>query len=185
MNQKGFSAATLIIVVGILVFAGAVGVRYLTKKAPDETANWKTYQNENFGFEFRYPSAGWHLQEKANTPGTLQHEFAIEFISETGKDYWPFGLRIYDCTKLSSDWQLQLCSPEFFTQPNYDFKESFINGKKAYSREWLPGSEAPLPVVKQFQILRNNLVYIIEQSKDAESRGAFIIDKVVSTLKFE
>lgn len=39
-NEKGFSVVALIIIVGILVFAGAFGIRYFTKKA-DETANWK------------------------------------------------------------------------------------------------------------------------------------------------
>lgn len=38
MNRKGFSAVALIIIVGVLVFAGALGVRYLTQKSEDETA---------------------------------------------------------------------------------------------------------------------------------------------------
>lgn len=53
-TQKGFSAIALIIIVGILVFVGAFGVRYFTKKA-DETAGWKIYKNEKFGFTLKYP----------------------------------------------------------------------------------------------------------------------------------
>lgn len=188
--MKGFSAVVLIIIVGVLVFAGAFGVRYLFKEKPqqpiteDETANWKTYRNNQIGFEFKYPPAEWRLQEKENIPGILPHEFSIDFISETGKDYWPFRLSIYNCTKKSpTDQVVSACSPGFFTQPNYGFKETLINGNKSYFREWMPGAEVPLPLVKEFFILHDNFIYHIEQSKDAEPRGAFIIDKVVATLK--
>jgi hypothetical protein len=79
MNQKGF--ANIILVVVIIILAGAVGYFALIKKsepmaqqsptptstqtktpvsptpAPkDKTANWKTYTNAQYGFEFKYPA---------------------------------------------------------------------------------------------------------------------------------
>jgi hypothetical protein len=65
MNQKGFSVIGAII--GLLLLSVAVvGVAWFLKKAPekpmDETANWKSYTNTEFGFSFKYPS-DWQITE--------------------------------------------------------------------------------------------------------------------------
>ena len=71
MNQKGF--ANIVLIVLIIVLVGIVGYLMLIKKSTspttetnqrqtitptiqDETANWKTYQNDKFGFKFKYPA---------------------------------------------------------------------------------------------------------------------------------
>ena len=76
MNQKSF--ANIVLVIVVVVFLGAVGYFAFVKKSEpiaqqqtptqttnptktptsspkDETANWKTYTNIQYGFEFRYP----------------------------------------------------------------------------------------------------------------------------------
>ena len=78
MNKKGFANITLVVVI-VVILVGAVGYFAFVKKpalpetqnttlptsnnnnvpqnpAANETANWKTYRSEQYGFEFRHPT---------------------------------------------------------------------------------------------------------------------------------
>ncbi|MBU4338530.1 hypothetical protein KKB43_04205 [Patescibacteria group bacterium] len=88
MNQKGISSILIIlIIVGVLVGGGLVWyyqktLQIISKPAPqvtpvDETANWKTYRNDEYGFEVKYPTA-WEISSdksgvtiSPNTPTTM------------------------------------------------------------------------------------------------------------------
>ena len=85
MNQKGF--ANIILVVVIIILVGAIGYFTFVKKSesvaqqstltltktlvsptpttPSETANWGTYKNTTYGFEFNY-NPKWNIA-KINT----------------------------------------------------------------------------------------------------------------------
>lgn len=88
MNNKGFS--NVILVIGLVILVGIAGYFIFVKKsgpvtqkqtsatsnipAPtpsptltEETTNWKTYRNEKYGIEFRYPSQ-WQLTEAEASP---------------------------------------------------------------------------------------------------------------------
>lgn len=58
MKQKGiYPIVIILIIVGILVVAG--GTWYFYQKlfvTENETADWQTYENKEYGFEMKYPS---------------------------------------------------------------------------------------------------------------------------------
>ena len=68
MNQKGISSIVIIlIIVGVLVIGG--GIYWWQKLSTKETANWKVYQNQQYGLQFSYPTDG-QLTEKQWGPRT-------------------------------------------------------------------------------------------------------------------
>ncbi len=99
--SKSYLKIVLLVVLGLIILAGAVyaGVTIGKKQSPpevipqvietsptpDETANWQTYRNEKYGFEFKYPQ-NWKINDKELPDDAI---FRIESDIDSGVPYGP------------------------------------------------------------------------------------------------
>lgn len=93
--QKGIGTIQILVILALLILAGSLGYVYLQPKqeAPkplesepaietttsvpvpsDETANWKTYQDDDLGFKLQYPS-GWEFKAEFLPGGVVKDNF--------------------------------------------------------------------------------------------------------------
>lgn len=182
-TQKGFSVIVLIIIAGILVFAGAFGVRYFTKKA-DETANWKTYKNDELGIEFKYPG-DWKVSYEA--VNAILGPDGVELSVSIAKD--PFTFMAFQIIRvpnlyISASGE-HLCPPEpsgletGLGCPTFETKKQLvINGKPAKLVDAI-GEGGPF---RSVEILQGDRFYKIGQFLIPGKESELIIEKIAKTL---
>ena len=82
-KQSGFALPIVILIVVTLIVAGGAGYYFYKtsqeqkEQAVDETADWKIYQNEKYGFSFSYPE-NFQLSENNFARGSLLASTYIE-----------------------------------------------------------------------------------------------------------
>ncbi len=94
MNQKGFIKAVVIILILLAVAAGYLYLKNpevitnIFQKKSDETAGWKTYHNEEYGFELTLSDGynGYNVSEERqyNSPGKI-----LSFRIDARGTSWP------------------------------------------------------------------------------------------------
>jgi len=92
---------------------------------PDKTPNWKTYRNEKYGFEFRYPPKGIIADFEKDPKEWIEGECGLTIKEETRKDW----------VNPQKDIQLITCGNFFTVYIKTDYKSIdnyFSNLSKAY-----------------------------------------------------
>ena len=111
----------------------------------DETADWKTYKNEEYGFEVKHPS-DWRLSQRDDYVG-LSLPSAVEYMGKDITEY-PIGANIGVSFSGSVDRRYQTME-EFFQEWNYsnpdiaanwnvsNVQQVVVNGITFYRYNWM------------------------------------------------
>jgi len=138
----------------------------------DETANWKTYSNEEYGYEIKYPQ-DWKTKERSLMSDLGHRDFV--WIQSNGDE---FSVDIWDFSFYSYD-QLTEPPPGGIDPDTINKKEVIIDGQPATELSYVAVGDGGLGAreIKKVFIQKNQLLYII--SYDSK-RG----EQILSTFKF-
>lgn len=75
LNSKIIKIVIFSILLGGIVYGG-YWYWQKSNQVVDETANWETYRNEEYGFEFKYPSS-WQLYDAIQNPTWFENSYKI------------------------------------------------------------------------------------------------------------
>jgi len=81
-SQGGFSAIILVVIIVVVIIGGGLVAwkQGWISKFSGETANWKTYVNDDYGFEFKYPQT-WQLNSDVSPSATHLYVNFAKFSS--------------------------------------------------------------------------------------------------------
>jgi len=143
-----------------------------TSAIADATANWKTYSNEEYVYEIKYPQ-DWKTKERSLMSDLGHRDFV--WIQSNGDE---FSVDIWDFSFYSYD-QLAEPPPGGIDPDTINKKEVIIDGQPAIELSYVAVGDGGLGAreIKKVFIQKNQLLYII--SYDSK-RG----EQILSTFKF-
>ena len=186
MNKKGIVPIVIIlIIVGALIAAGGVWYWQSQKVKPvesqkvepvenqkvkDETANWKTYRNEKYGFEVKYPEK-WLLQVRDNPPqppDCIQRTYLRKDITSANIDILIFA----NPSKIPiKEWLSQQGDEGPFENASLNTIFALKSNKSDSSSYFL-------------YLANGNYVYMIDIVKSSDKAIVDIQNRILSTFKF-
>jgi hypothetical protein len=155
---------------GSLVYQKVINIRF----ADYAMSGWKTYKNEQYGFEFEYPEI-WVLEAdkngiSLNSPENLKNEFrGTDIIIAFDKNSNNLSAKEY------YDGNHGIAA---FDNPSQD-KEILIDNKKAYKLYPATGESAG-----ELVIIPVGQIYIRFDTSSVNNTVGIVFEKILSTFKF-
>ena len=146
----------------------------ITSVTPDETANWKTYRNEEYGFEFKYPS-DWPIDNEAPRDESVIVVVLSRISEKFGREMIYVG--VWD-TK-TNIWNT---FEEFLNRRRLDHPiEDIVIGQTIKAKRiYIPqGQDGPFDIVA-FE----HMGKIYEFSATCAKESSVQYDQILSTFKF-
>jgi len=157
-SQSGFSAIILVVIIVLVVVGG--GLVAWKQGWINETANWKTYTNSDYGFEFKYPQT-WELNSDVSSN-------AIHLYVDFAK----FSSLIDNKETCIND----ICSRKSPTEDQQIINQASV-GDEIETSAGLPGKVVSMGGVKGFRYLGYN-----PQAK-AYSTGVVVFNSQVDRIE--
>mgnify|MGYP000400851006 CR=1 FL=1 len=198
MNNRVFFKIGIIVILVALAAGGILAWQFLWTpkeeiKAPekgivDETANWKTYKNEKYGYEIKYP-ADWYLNEwpdkhavgfRTYSPDEMPQIDDSLINIEIEQEYSSIDDWINEFKTTTEEgmesWGMNFFQEEIMIGNEKGYKIGFVgeeNGQKAY-------------LFVSIVLYRDGNVFIFQQSSPIECQRleCKIFNQMLSTFKF-
>ncbi len=188
----------LLIAIPVLLLAAACGKQAQVQPAQpapqpqaqiqpiDEMANWKTYTNSQYGFEFKYPSA-YKLETvgKSQVAGNLLKINLHETSREMPEGTPGIGVGVWNNSKHLSllDWAKVNSSYSNYSAAslNTDYKEGMLLGQKTFSYSWQGLGYGKTVLV---QVSADKLLLLDVFSTNQDDGIWLTFENIVASLKF-
>ena len=195
-NQKGLAPVVIVLIIVVLLAGGVLIWQYFG--ASEEITSWKTYKNEDFGFEIKYPS---NLREEWKNPEesfTLHEAWGEQTgkrlllfsMIDSGKVYGfgfsvysnPYNLTLEEFSQKLMDWMRLGC--QFKTTEDILFGEEQTSGAKFIFHN-CNNARTPDEIISQVLTKKNDNVIEIS-GIGSLSNSEFIkrFNLMLSTFKF-
>lgn len=142
-----------------------------TFKFSDQTANWKIYSNEHYGFEVKYMPE--HTIKIVDNETGL---FIVSFVDNKNKIYYKISVTEKTKTPKLSNF---ISNPEFYKE----IKTYNLNGIN-WAVSWYLGGEGDGQNPISAHTIVGNNVYEIRLDADSQKSSTERIEKILSTFKF-
>jgi len=195
-NQRGLAPVVIVLIIVVLLAGGVLIWQYF--EASEEITSWKTYKNEDFGFEIKYPS---NLREEWKNPEEIftLHEawgeqtgkrLLLFSMIDSGKVYGfgfsvylnPYNLTLEEFSQKLMDWMGLGC--QLKTTEDILFGEEQISGVKFIFHN-CNNDRIPDEIISQVLTKKNdNVIEIFGIGSLSNSEFIKRFNLMLSTFKF-
>ena len=213
-KQKGFSTILVVAIVLVVIAGGVLVWQYWPEQpaeqgqpeteqpASDETADWQTYRNENWGYEIQYPEECFHITDGTMTIaekderkiyGTLMlgQEMELSRISFSDQIIPCFGVTVYDNFAEES---IKEFASQVITSKGMPYKPSditwtplSIDGREAIEATYqnrlggYDGLVSPTFIKEADRVYR---VFLVSPRRNVQVNYSTLNDQILSTFRF-